>query len=177
MVEWSMEMMMMMMMMVSRPKSNLSSTQREYLVRTTINQSDLFIAKVYVLWYFQDKKGKRLQARIFNPIIHHVSDDDDDDDDDLDWQGKAKQSFLPRTTPRTKFPASREGKIESWGVLSLLGGLCNIVSLEVEGMVWGKRRLLDSFLCSVFLKMEGEEGKGEERKGKQASRQVSRYIY
>lgn len=39
MVEWCMEMMMM--MMVSRPKSNLLSTQREYLVRTTTNQSDL----------------------------------------------------------------------------------------------------------------------------------------
>lgn len=45
MVEWSMEM-----MMVSRPKSNLPYlTQREYLPSTTTNQSDLFIAKVYVL--------------------------------------------------------------------------------------------------------------------------------
>lgn len=42
MVEWWMEMMM---MMVSRPKSILPYlTQREYLVRTTTNQSDLFIA-------------------------------------------------------------------------------------------------------------------------------------
>lgn len=113
MVEWWMEMMMMM-MMTTEIKPYL--TQREYLVRTTTNQSDLFIAKVPICtWYFQDRKDKRLQARIFNPIIHHVSDDDDDDDDD-DEQGKAKQSFLPRTTPRTKFPASREGKIESWGV-------------------------------------------------------------
>lgn len=93
--------MMMMMMMVSRPKSNLPYlTQREYLVRTTTNQSDLFIAKVYVLGTFRTKKGKQLQARIFNPIIHHVS--DDDDDDDLDWQGKAKQSFLPRTKVHAK---------------------------------------------------------------------------
>lgn len=63
-----------------------------------------------------------------------------------------------------KFPASRKGKIESWGVLSLLGGLCNIVSLEVKEMVWGKRRLLDCCLCSVSLKMEGEERRGKERK-------------
>lgn len=86
MVEWSMEMMMM--MMVSRPKSNLPYlTQREYLVRTTINQSDLFIAKVYMSLVLSGLKDKRLQARIFNPIIHHVSDDDDDDDDDdLDRQ-------------------------------------------------------------------------------------------
>lgn len=74
-----------------------------------------------------------------------------------------------------KFSCVREGKIESWGVLSLLGGLCNIVSLEVKEMVWGKRRLLDSFLCSVFLKMKGEERKG--RKGKQAGKQVLRYVY
>lgn len=114
------------------------------------------------------QKSKKLQARIFNPIIHHISDDDDDDDDDyLNWQGKAKQFISATNNATHKFPASREGKIESWGVLSLLGGLCNIVSLEVKEMVWGKRRLLDCCLCSVLLKMEGEERRGKERRGKE----------
>lgn len=98
-------------------------TQREYLPSTTTNQSDLFIAKVYVLGTFRTKKDKQLQARIFNPIIHHVSDDDDDDDDELDWQGN---HFCHEQKSTQKIPASREGKIESWGVLSLLGGLWNI---------------------------------------------------
>lgn len=58
MVEWWMEMMMMMMMMVSRPKSNLPYlTQREYLVRTTNNQSDLSSLRyLYVLGTFRTKK-------------------------------------------------------------------------------------------------------------------------
>lgn len=46
-------------------------------------------------------------------------------------------------------------------------------------MVWGKRRLLDCCLCSVSLKMEGEERRGEASKqasrqaGKQASKQAN----
>lgn len=115
-----------MMMMVSRPKSNLPYlTQREYLVRTTTNQSDISSLRyLYVLGTFRTKKGKRLQARIFNPIIHHVSDDDDDDDDDLDRQGKTIISATNNATH--KISCVREGKIEVVGSLSLLGGLCNI---------------------------------------------------
>lgn len=57
-------------------------------------------------------------------------------------------------------------------------GYVTLVSLEVKEMVWGKRRLLDSCLCSVSLKMEGEERRGKEREGKERrGKEVSRYVY
>lgn len=158
---------MMMMMMVSRPKS-IKPTQREYLVRTTTNQIRSFIAKVYVLGTFKTKKASNYRQGHSIPS-YHVS-DDGDDDDDLDRQGKTIISAANNATH--KIPASREAQDRVVGSRSLLGGLCNI-SLEAKEMVWGKRRLLDSCLCSVSLKMEEEERRGEGRKGKQ----VSRYVY
>lgn len=151
-----------MMMMVSRPKSNLPYlTQREYLVRTTTNQPiRSFIAKVYVLGTFRTKKtsnyrqGYSIPSYTMSPMTMMMM--------MMISIGKAIISATNNATHT--FPASREGKIESWGVLSLLGGLCNIVSFEVKEMVWGKRRLLDCCLCSVFLQMEGEERRGKGRR-------------
>lgn len=101
MVEWWIEMM----MMVSRPKSNLPYlTQREYLVRTTTNQSDLFIAEVYVLGTFRTKKtsdyrqGYSIPSYTMSPMTMMMM---------MISIGKAKQSFLPRTTPRTNFLRQR----------------------------------------------------------------------
>lgn len=197
MVEWWMELMMMM-MMVSRPKSNLPYlTQREYLVRTTTNQPiRSFIAKVYVLGTFRTKNASDYRQGYSIPS-YHVS--DDDDGDALDWQGKAMMMMMMMVMitsigkarqnnhfcheqRHAKISCVKRGQDRVVGSLSLLGGLWNIVSLEVKEMVWGKRRLLDCCLCSVALKMEGEERKGKERKGeerkasKHASRQVSRYL-
>lgn len=163
MVEWSMEMMMMrMMMMVSRPKSNRPYlTQREYLVRTTINQSDLFIAKVYVLGTFRTKKtsdyrqGDSIPSYTMSPMMMTMI--------MMTSIGKARQNnHFCREQRHAKISCVKRGQGRVVGSLSLLGGLWNI-SLEVKEMVWGKRRLLDKLF--VFCLLEDGRG-GEERKGK-----------
>jgi len=169
------------MMMVSRPKSILPYlTQREYLVRTTINQSDLFIAEVYVLGTFRTKKTSNYRQGYSIPS-YHVS-DDGDDDDDVDRQGKTIISAANNSTH--KISCVKRGQDRVVGSLSLLGGLCNIVSLEAKEMVWGKRRLLDKlFVFCLFAdgrggeERRGKERRGKEGKGKQAGKQMSRYVY
>lgn len=113
MVEWSMELMMM--MMVSRPKSNLQVSYTAGVPSTYDHQPiRSCIAKVYVLGTFRTKKtsdyrqGYSIPSYTMSPMTMMMV---------MISIGKAKQSFLPRIRiPRTKFPASREGKIESWGV-------------------------------------------------------------
>lgn len=82
--------------------------------------------------------------------------------------GKARQNnHFCREQRHAQSSCVKRGKDRVVGSLSLLGGLWNIVSLEVKEMVWGKRRLVESCLCSVFLQMEGEERRGKERRGKE----------
>lgn len=94
--------------------------------------------------------------------------------------GKARQNNHFCHEQRHEQNSTRQrGQDRVVGSLSLLGGLCNIVSLEAEEMVCGKRRLLDKFFVFCLLadgrrgeERRGKGRKGEERKGKQASGKI-----